>query len=621
MKLACLYISIMCLLVGCNQSATNTTFNNNNKEDSLYISNQFAQCLKNQDSTDFYITNCRKIVEANNTVENQALFLFLLGKNFLMKGDLTKVDSIAKVGLKMPFDKTNINYKGKFYNLQGNVLGLKKQSFPSIESYINAEKVYEQTNNLESLAGIYSNIANGYFSLKDYTTALQYANKAYNLLDKVTETPIVTNIMTTYAIALIRNKNIPLALSIEKRVDSIANATNNMMAQLTSSIGFAEIYKSKMMYDSAQYYYEKCITKSKQIHQKHYELMSKMGMLTLYEETNQYNAIVANSDSILHLANELQNQDVLHTAKRVLGKAYAKQNNFEKAFLYLNQSYNQYDSAAGIENQKNINELMLKFETAKKEKEIANQNYLLANQKSKLQTRLMWILILGFILTALFSYYLYYKKLMNEKNKSLILENEKSVNKAYIDGENLERKRLALEIHDGISSTLTGINYKLKSDNFDKNEIINLVTNLHDEARMMSHKINPIDFETTSFENAIENLCSKMTSQKVDILFSNKNIQLKQTIEQKFILYRIVQEILNNALKHSDCKTIFVRLISENNKNGIEIEDDGIGIESDKIKIIENKFNERLDLLNGELTITSILNEGSTFKIELSSNE
>lgn len=621
MKLACLYISIMCLLVGCNQSATTTTFNNNNKEDSIYISNQFAQCLKNQDSTDFYITNCRKIVETNNTIENQSLFLFLLGKNYLMKGDLTKVDSIAQVGLKMPFDATNINYKGKFYNLQGNVLGLKKQLFPSIESYINAEKIYEQTNNLDALAGIYSNIANSYFSLKDYTTALKYASKAYNLLSNVKETPIVTNIMTTYAIALIRNKNIPLALSIEKRVDSIAKATNNVMAQLTSSIGFAEIYKSKLMYDSAQFYYEKCIVISKQIHQKHFELMSKIGMLTLYEETNQYNAIVANADSILNLANELQNQDVLHTAKRVLGKAYAKQNNYQKAFQYLNQSYALYDSVAGIENQKNINELMLKFETAKKEKEIVNQKYLLANQKSKLQARLMWILILGSIIAALFSYYLYYKKLMNEKNKSLILENEKSVSEAYIDGENLERKRLALEIHDGISSTLTGISYKLKSDNFDKNEIINLVANLHDEARMMSHKISPIDFEKKTFENAIQNLCSKMTSKKVDILFSNKNFQIKYNEQQKLILYRIIQELINNALKHSNCQTIFVRLLTDNQKNCIEIEDDGIGVEADKIKIIENNFKERLDLLNGELSITSILEEGTTFKIELSSNE
>lgn len=78
------YCSILvCLLIGCNRGSTDsTTANIENQIDSLKIANQFAQCIKNQDSSSVYIANAKKIVEINNNTENNAHFLFCLVKIF-----------------------------------------------------------------------------------------------------------------------------------------------------------------------------------------------------------------------------------------------------------------------------------------------------------------------------------------------------------------------------------------------------------------------------------------------------------------------------------------------------------------------------------------------------------
>jgi two-component system NarL family sensor kinase len=586
-----------------------------NPEDSAKIAELFARTKTNRDSANYFIQQAKAIADTSRTSKLQVLFSVLLGKELVLTGQLDSADAIADSGLQLAYNQADLNLKGKFYNLKGQIQGLRKNPYPSIDYYLKAEKIFLEASDSGSLAGIYSNIANAYFSLKDYKTAHQFAAKAYGLKNAVKDASIKANLTTIYALSLIKIQDTKKALLIEREVDSMATATNNIMAKIAATIGFAEIYKTARQFDTAIAYYKDCIALSRKTGVKHFELMSNVGLLSLYEETGQTQEIIALSDSTLLLAKMLNNTDILHTTKRIIGRAFAKQNNFKRGFQLLNESYNLYDSSAGIENQKNINELLVKYDAEKKEKEILNQNLLLAMQETKLRNRQIIILSLVLGLAILTIVYFYVRKLNRERLMRLEIEKKKKIGDAYIHGEQKERTRLALEIHDGIASMLTGITYKLRAEDANKNEVIQLLTGLHEDTRRISHSLMPVDFEQKNLAEAVQSLCEKMTTGQVEVIFASTISSIELDEQKSLLLYRLIQELINNALKYAQCKSVFVRLGSKDATLNISVEDDGIGLPDEVRTHGFTSIRKRIKSLGANLSIESVAQEGTTIKI------
>lgn len=619
-KKSLLCLKIMCLILVCISFRCNPSKNEINRDqkitgDSARIVNLFTKTKIKKDSVNFFIKQAENIAANNKSITCKAVFFALYSREFIYKGELDSAKYIAEKGLQLNFDSTNISLKGKFYNLIGQTEGLSKNIYSSIDNYLQAETYFIIGKDSSSLAGIYSNIANSYFSLKDYKTANLFAAKGYKLKNTIKENHIKVNVIITYAISLIKSNREKEALLIVKEGDDLAMATNNIMAKLAATIGFAEVYKSLHNYDTATYYYNSCIALSKKVGIKHYELMSRVGLIYINEELKNYKQIINKADSLLTLANEINNIDVLHTSKRIIGRAYAAQGNLQKGYEYLNASYNLYDSVAGIENQKNINEILVKYDTEKKENEILNQKLLLVEQSNSLRKRQLVIAFLLVCLSTLLILIWYVKKASREKLKRDELERQRIITNAFLVGEEKERKRISFEVHDGIAGTITGLILKLQDSASKKEELVSILKQLHEDSRRISHNLMPIDFENKTIVSAVESLCYKTSSSKVDVSFLciEKIINLDQ--QKSTLLYRIIQELINNALKHSKCKSIFVSIKLENKIMMTTVQDDGIGITTSTFENGLRSVKERLVALNGNITFTSTENDGTTIII------
>ncbi|MBA3679715.1 MAG: hypothetical protein H0W73_00780 [Bacteroidetes bacterium] len=619
-KNSLLYLKIMCWLMvcicfKCNPSKKEINRDQKTTDDSAIIVNLFTKARIKKDSINFFIKQAENIAANNKSITCKAVFLALYSREFIYKGELDSARYIAEKGLQLNYDPTNISLKGKFYNLKGQTEGLSKNIYSSIDNYLQAETYFITGKDSVSLAGVYSNIANSYFSLKDYKTAYLFATKAYKLKNTIKENHIKANVIITYAISLIKSNRNKKALLVIKEGDSLATATNNIMAKLATTIGFAEVYKSLHNYDTAIYYYNSCIALSKKVGIKHYELMSRVGLICINEELKNHKQIIDKADSLLSLANEINNIDVLHTSKRIIGRAYAAQSNLQKGYKYLNESYNLYDSVAGVENQKNINEILVKYDTGKKENEILNQKLLLVEQSNSLRKRQLLIAFLLVCLATLLILIWYAKKVNREKLKRDELERQRIITNAFLVGEEKERKRISFELHDGIAGTITGLILKLQDKASKKEELVSVLQQLHEDSRRISHNLMPIDFEKQTIVSAVENLCYKTSSSKVDISFLclEKIIDLNQ--QKSTLLYRIIQELINNALKHSKCKSIFVSIKLENKILKTTVQDDGIGITTTTFENGLRSVKERLAALNGNITFTSTENNGTTIII------
>jgi signal transduction histidine kinase/ligand-binding sensor domain-containing protein len=206
-------------------------------------------------------------------------------------------------------------------------------------------------------------------------------------------------------------------------------------------------------------------------------------------------------------------------------------------------------------------------------------------------------------------------------------ESLKSIIKAQED----ERSRFAKDLHDGagqflafLKFNLSNISSKLENENFDAksamNEQIKIVDEIVKDLRQFAYALMPPVLERVGLNAAIEELV-EMYKTSTNIRFDYYIQEKKKPIAKynKIHIYRIVQEILSNSVKHSNCTKIHVQLLTYPNNMLIIIEDNGKGFDISKEKNgmgLTNIFS-RVALINGKIDIDTQINHGTTITVEV----
>ncbi|MGV3697984.1 sensor histidine kinase [Flavobacterium sp.] len=308
-------------------------------------------------------------------------------------------------------------------------------------------------------------------------------------------------------------------------------------------------------------------------------------------------------------------------------------NQYYKSYITLNDSLN------NATHKEEIIELEAKFNKSQNEHKIKQ----LQSQKVKAEllarnNRLQYLIIVlaaGVLLTMLI-FVLYHLRIKNKleiernlKNKQTInwLKNQKEVEvmQAMIDGEELERKRIARELHDGIGSKLSALKImlarlELKTAPGEIEGINELLSNSINELRQVSYNLIPESLTKLGLEKALSDLCHLLHSDSIKIEFQSFGIDDDIPISSQINIYRIVQELLNNALKHSECTEILVSCSQNGDAFLISVEDNGKGFDvedsSRKSGIGLKNLKSRVEMLHGTYNIESN-NEGTCYDIEL----
>lgn len=228
-----------------------------------------------------------------------------------------------------------------------------------------------------------------------------------------------------------------------------------------------------------------------------------------------------------------------------------------------------------------------------------------------------------FIFSMALSYQI--RKLYDERNQlSLKLaEQQKAMLKSYIEGVERERVRIGRELHDDIGSRLSSIKrFMLKHNEEDDFAQLQL-DQLCEDVRTMSHQLAPQALHLAGLKKMIYELgyhTERTTSLKVDVQFYDFPDELPEEISSQ--LYRIVQEAINNVLKHAEAQNIDIQFFGYPEELVITLDDDGKGIsENSKDGIGIQNMKARTQSLNGSFEISSKANKGTSllFRIPLQS--
>jgi len=275
-------------------------------------------------------------------------------------------------------------------------------------------------------------------------------------------------------------------------------------------------------------------------------------------------------------------------------------NDYKKAYEILSKSKKLSDDVIT----KEIRNKSVELETVYKTKMIEDQ---VVVKEKKLNQQNKTIIILTFsLISILFLSIISYlvnkqRKAKKEKERKVFLTNQLLINSEY------ERKRIANNLHDSISHELL----ELKSLYLNNKGNITLkIDGIINNVRRISRNLHPLMFEKTGFKAAVEDLVENFQIQQN--IFISSEINYKKSLEtnKELQIYRIIQEVLNNIIKHSNAKAVKINIYETESFLIIEIKDNGVGFNLEE-KLKSNKsfgihsIIERASIINSIITIDS----------------
>jgi len=519
------------------------------------------------------------------------------------------------------------------YNSIGTVFSTKSAYDSAAIYYLNAVNIYEKTGEDKYLGSILSHISEVYLEQGQLETSRKYVIRSKEIYTKYND-----------------SRGIALDFTLLGRISSDDNDYNGALenyrqaeaiyVRMGDSIGIGDIlnnigvvYNFQKNYSMAIQSYEKALDIYREKNYKRGIIVTLGNIAAVYCDQGRYSEALALHDTVLGLSHKYEFKEYQKDALWNISDTYRKAGNYQKAFDYLLLFSTLKDSLYNIEKNKLINDLTFKYEKEK------DQAHILALEKDNLQKtnqRNAYMFSgLGIIVLALFMIIYFRQRAVHEKliatQKIRQLEEEKKLMaaKLLVEGQEEERKRIATELHDGLGVLLsaTKMQFSTISDKSPENKVlIDKATKMLEQAtgdvRKISHNMMPGLLTKLGFFEAVEDLFEHIGDTKD--LYAVCNISGNQdrlSENKEIMLYRIVQEMVNNTLKHAEAKNIKIQIIVSENKLDINYSDDGIGF--DVVKKMETEsiglksIQSRVNFLNGTMAVKSRHGEGATYSIQI----
>ncbi len=269
---------------------------------------------------------------------------------------------------------------------------------------------------------------------------------------------------------------------------------------------------------------------------------------------------------------------------------------------------------------------------------VKNENIMLKQElnlsKSNKERQIFYFLMIGLVLISIGLWYFFKQRqrLKNQEIETLKRNQEISNLESLIDGEEKERKRIAQELHDGLNGDLSAIKYRLSTleesglspmDTENLGKVITMIDDSCTQIRSISHNLMPSSIlEYGLIETIKEYLIKINTSDNFRVDFQSYGNYIALSKKNETIIYRIIQELVTNILKHSKASEAMIQLNYREDELVITVEDNGIGFNLNIVSsgIGHKNIQTRIAFLNAHMDVDSSAN-GTFYTITIDINK
>ena len=599
------------------------------------------------------------VIEIDSTLSKK-LLTDALNKSLIIKNNYTIATSYRLLGLWYSF----FNYKDKAFNCHysslqsakksnhlylvagayfnmGNVKYWKGEYDICIDYFLKAQEIFDNPKIFEDKtltirildkkkSDLYYNMSAVFNTLKNLPKADEYIDKAIAIAEKYKNKKVIAFYTQLKADNYFENGNTKKAL--RTRLKYLPELENGAIAKTYLQGYYHNIsleYFELNIIDSSKIFAQKSLKTAQEIKIKDGIANSfwQLGRIAMkekkYDESNKFfnecSSYYLNSDDPTEKRGYF---DVMHQFKY-------ETKNYKEAYEYFAKYSILNDTILNSERTQQFSDREAKFQSAKKDKNI------LILEKQQLKQRTFIYSLAGISIGLLVFSFLLYKnyrarKKINEQ-EIIQLHQEKKIDATQnmIQGEEQERTRLARDLHDGLGGMLTGVKFQLNSmkgnvilseenaGTFTKS--ISQIDQAIVEMRRVAHNMMPEALLKFGLDETLKSYCDAF-SENSKLTVSYQSLGMEKRLEQtnEIVLYRIIQELLNNTIKHAKATKSNIQLTRNDNLISLTVEDNGKGFDVNTIKkngIGLSNIEHRVQYLNGKMDVQSD-NKGTSTHIE-----
>jgi two-component system, NarL family, sensor kinase len=520
-------------------------------------------------------------------------------------------------------------------------------SYSLINDLDNAQKYYVKAIEAATKLKDTNAIVMGYFNMAFVFIDIQEWQKAYDYLIKsISYRPASDNVTSVQqasaraAAICFKMGRTKEGLQLLKTSDTLLRKFNEQLGHIYSKNAIGEYYYSKGRLKEALKNHKEGFAVSLAYKDPYYIADQAREAGRIFLELNE----IDSAKKYLQIAKDTAiYYKYLPKVRNVLNDwctYYEQKGNYREAYKQRTYLFNFIDSMLAVQNHNRVLLFETRYETGVKENKIRQ----LENEKKiqqltiRQRTALSYVLMAAacvILLVALLLYRNYKQKQKLQQQRIAELEKEKQLlaAAAILKGQEEERTRLAKDLHDGLGGMLSGIKYSF--NNMKENLILtpenalafersmNMLDNSIKELRLVAHNMMPESLVKFGLDTALKDFCGNITaSGALKVNYHSFGMEdFKTDSGKEIIIYRIIQELVNNTIKHAAAKEAIVQLQYQNNQLQVTVEDDGKGFDTaglDAAKGIGwDNIKNRVEYLKGTIHLVSEPGKGTGITIEI----
>jgi two-component system NarL family sensor kinase len=504
----------------------------------------------------------------------------------------------------------------------------------AIKSHLAALKIRERIKDETGIAKSLGNLGQVYMDNGKYKEAESYSLRCLALGKKLQNSYITINCLHILANLSSSKKNYIMALKFDMEALPICLRENNKrgLSQIYSNM--AHCYEAMHLYDKALKYQLEVLAFDEFFGDKKQISDTYLNIGEIYMDKTQYAQAIIWLKKSLVLSKETQFKKGQKDAWRLLSAVYEKTGNYKDA-LTAHQKYQGInEDVVNENNDKQIALIQTQYETQKKEQQIKLLNKENTIQKLSIISRNKTIgFIIGFFAFAALVFALYYNR-YKLKQKALMqqqrIEQQEHLTQAIIDAEEKERSRIASDLHDGVGQLFSAVKMNLgglfdrikierDEDRFLAEKTVALVEESCKEVRVISHQMMPNMLLRSGIASDVKSFIEKIDSESLKVNVEAVGFKNKLESNVEIVLYRVIQEMVNNVIKHAQATRLDIKLIRDETGIRAMVSDDGIGfnilLKDDFDGIGLKNIATRIEYLKGTVNYDSAPGKGTRVNI------
>jgi signal transduction histidine kinase len=537
------------------------------------------------------------------------------------------------------------------YQYAGYLFQVSGDYHQSIRYHYKALSLAEKTKQYNRMAASYGWLAHAYTSLKEFPKAAKFCQQGLEILKTYPDSYVEASILNVEGAIFRQEGKLDLALNVNQRLLDLARRKHHIWYEAQGMHAIGWVYKEMNNMPMALRYFGNALELARKTGSVDLQGSILLNISNLYFRQKNWAKALAYCNVARETARGVKNSSIVAEAYENLYKIYKQTDRPAKALSAYENFVLLKDSLSKEKTEHRIETLQAQYDNVQKTSDLQKKEAeLLVNRRTRneLSIGIISIVIIAGILLwnngrlqkknwqinkqrkllevareELSNINRTLEVRVEERTQELVDANQELIKKnedikaALFKGQTIERKRVAIELHDNLSSLLSAVNMSMQhinTENLSLSEqsvyrnVRHLVQNAYAEVRNISHNILPTELEKEGLISTLTSLIDKL-NQNSPLQFSLMvaGMERRLPLEIEFNVYSMVFELINNAIKHSKATLVVISLRRTHSEVELTVTDDGIGLieSSAKRGVGLQNIQTRLESLGG--TFSSIL--------------